>query len=277
MSVEVRVTVAAADLPPTSQNATLRIERAASPTGFVDGTSQIASGVLVPGQTSYTYVDPTGTSASWYRTRFATAVPVYSAYSSVFQGILPPLVSLPTLLTALGVASDSPKVPLVQILLDAVSAEIRRLTGRELDGAVTTRDEIHRVGGRDYLWLRHVPVISVTSISRSAFDGTIDDPYTTDRWRLENPTTGLIRLATRPPYARVIYVGSGLVTAQYVMAAIEWCKARWEDFTRDHALASYSTGSDSESYNTAVAGRPPIGVAGQLATLAHIAGHGGPI
>ena len=283
MTVEIRLTVSQATLDAYDE---IRLERAAVSDGFLAaGASQIAAIPLVNGHLSYIHYDLSGAPLSWYRTRFATALPAYSAYTAAFQGILPPLVSMETALEALDMSADSPKVGLVRILLDAISARIRSVTGRMLEGSPTTWDEIYRLNGGE-LWLRGVPIASIASIRRVAFDGTEDDPYEATSWRLENPASGHIRLrglwerwaremVEMPPYVRVVYTTTGVVGPQFVMATIEWLKARWEDFSRDRALASYSTGSDSESYNTAVAGKTPYSVAAELAGLSHLTGTGG--
>lgn len=274
MTIEVRLQVAGADL---STYATARIERASTPAGFLaDGASQVASINLVEGQTYYVWQDPAGTPASWYRTRLATAEQSYSQYSAPFQGSLPPLVSRELVLSEAGVAVTEPAARRLQILIDAVSSRIRRITRRDFAGSLTTWDEVYALHGADELVLRNGPVYSITSIRRVSFDGTEDDAYDPTLYRLDDAGRGRVRLARRPGYVRVIYTTTGAVPSEVPMAALEWILARWNSRKRDPALASYNTGDDMESYFASLAGKTPSEVLAALSPLIRHTG-GGPI
>lgn len=274
MTIEVRLTVTDAEL---GTYATARIERAAVPDGFLaDGASEVASIPLAAGQTYYVHEDPAGTPASWYRTRLADETPTFSAYSAPFQGSFPPLVARSLVFQELGVAEDDAKATRLRLLIDAVSSRIRRITRRDFAGSVTTWDETYRLDGGNELVLRHVPVLSITSIRAAYFDGREDDPYEATLWRIEDAQRGRIRLARRPGYVRVVYTANGAVIPEAVNGAFEWIVARWNAWARDPALASYSTGDDSESYFASLAGKPPPEVLAALRPLIHNLG-GGPI
>ena len=188
---------------------------------------------------------------------------------------MPSLVEFEVFRDYLGVAADDAAVDDVSRLLDAICAEVRRLTRRDFEGDEGgSYDEWIRVRGALELTLPHVPVASVTSISRAYFDGTVDDPYLTTEWRLEDAATGRIRLARTAEYIRVVWRTTGEIEAQVPQAVLEWGKARWDRRGRDPDLASYQTGDDQESYFASLAGKPPPDVARTLVGLAHRTGGG---
>lgn len=250
-----------------AEYATVRIERAATSAGFLAaGTSQIVSIPLVAGQADYDYEDPTGTSGDWYRSRYADAAGTsFSVYSPAFQGIPAGLVSLDTALSLLGVAAGSADEDRVAQLLDDVSAEIRHLTRRGLEGTPTTYDEVLPISG-SLLRLPRGPLSSIVSIRRSYFDGTLDTAYSVTDWRFDDMARGRVSLySSVTGWVRVVYTTTGEVPAPIIQACLDWLKARWYEHQRDSALASYSTGGDSESYFDSRVGKPPGNVARTLA------------
>jgi hypothetical protein len=170
----------------------------------------------------------------------------------------------------LHVAADSPEVSDVALLLDAISAEVRRISRLGLEGAPTDYDEVLRVFGVLEFRLPHVPVASIASIRKVNFDGTEEEPYATTDWRLEDADRGRIHLRTGsswltwrrmgPEYLRVIWTVTGAIGAAIVQASLEWGRDRWVQIDRSAGLASYATGNDSESYFAQLAGLPPRGV-----------------
>jgi len=175
----------------------------------------------------------------------------------------------------LGVGATDPEVDLVSKLFDAINAEIRRITGRDFEGDEgATYDEVYRLAGAQEFTLRHVPVSSVTSIARQNFDGTDEDAYDVERWRLEDAERGRIRIRPTPEYVRVIYDVTGAIPAVAPLAALEWGKARWDERDREYGLSSYHTGDDAESYWATLAGQPPRNVIRMLLGIKHITGGG---
>lgn len=191
--------------------------------------------------------------------------------------MLPSLVEFEVFRDYLGVAADDPAVDDVSRLLDAICAEVRRITRRDFEGDEGgSYDEIYRVWGAREFTLPHVPVAAITSINQVYFDGTEDAAYAADEWRLEDVARGVIRLGFTAEYIRVIYRTTGEIEAQVPQAVLEWSKARWDRRDRDPMLASYKTGDDAESYFEALAGRPPGDVARALLGVRHATG-GGPV
>ena len=189
--------------------------------------------------------------------------------------MLPSLVEFEVFRDYLGVAAEDTAADDVSRLLDAICAEVRRLTRRDFEGDEGgSYDEIYRVRGALEFTLRRVPVASITSISRAYLDGTVDDPYLATEWRLEDAATGRIRLTRLAEYVRVVSRTTGDIEPQIPQAVLEWGKARWDRRDRDPVLASYQTGDDAESYFQALAGRPPGDVARVLVGVRHHAGGG---
>lgn len=83
---------------------------------------------------------------------------------------MPPLVALADAQGYLGDPVD-PEAKVTR-LLDAISAEIRRITRRAFEGTPTLYDEVYPVGGLGGVTLPNVPVSDVLAIRREYFDGT---------------------------------------------------------------------------------------------------------
>jgi hypothetical protein len=81
-----------------------------------------------------------------------------------------PIVALATAQGYLGNPADPESK--ITTLLDAISAEIRRITRRAFEGTPTVYDEVYPVDGTGRLTLPHVPVADVLAIRRVYFDGT---------------------------------------------------------------------------------------------------------
>lgn len=175
----------------------------------------------------------------------------------------------------LGVDPLDPEIDTASKLYDAINAEIRRLTNRAFEGDEgATYSEVYRLAGAEEFTLRHVPVSTVTSIAKHNFDGTDEEAYEADRWRLEDVDRGLIRIRPTPEYVRVIYAVTGAIPPQAPMAALDWGKDRWETRSQPGGLISYQTGEDAESYSVTLAGRPPRTVLLALLGIKHITGGG---
>lgn len=176
----------------------------------------------------------------------------------------------------LGVGATDPQVDDVSKLYDAIMAEIRRITRRSFEGDEgATYDQVIRTYGAEEFRLPFVPVDELVSITRVRFDGTEDDePFETDRYRLEDADRGRIRLLPRCEYVRVVWTVTGAIPAQAPWAALEWGKARWDDRDRSSSLSSYQTGQDAESYAVTLAGQPPRQVIAALLGFANVSGGG---
>lgn len=186
-----------------------------------------------------------------------------------------PIVTFADFRDHLGVAAGSPEEALAQRLYDAIGAQILRITNRDFEGvAGTSYTEVIRLRGAQEFTLTHIPVAAITSIAKHNFDGTDEDAYETDRYRLEDATHGRIRLLPAPEYVKVVYTTTGVVPADMPLAYLDWGQARWDDRERDPALLSYRTGEDSETYSERLAGRPPRSVVVTLLANKHITGGG---
>jgi hypothetical protein len=176
----------------------------------------------------------------------------------------------------LGVGATDPEVDDVSRLYDAIGSEIKRITRRDFEGDEGgSYTEIIRLHGAQEFTLEHVPVESVESIAKHNFDGTDEDPYEADRWRLEDAERGRIRLLPSPEYVTVAYTTTGAIPAQVPQAYLEWGHDRWNDGElRPAGLASYQTGEDAESYSVTLAGRPSRTVLLALLGVAHVTGGG---
>lgn len=158
----------------------------------------------------------------------------------------------------LGVGATDPDVDEVSLLFEAINAEIRRLTHRAFEGdGGGSYDEVIRIFGAREFQLPWTPVRALTSISIQRFDGTEDEPLTTDLYRLEDAERGMVRLRRAAEYVHPVWTTTGDIPAQLPQACLDWGKTRWEDKDRPAGLASYATGADSESYFQALAGAPP--------------------
>lgn len=194
-----------------------------------------------------------------------------------------PIVDFDEFRDYLGVGASDPQVPAVQRLYDAIGAEILRITRRDFEGGETDYTEVIRLRGAQEFTVSHVPLESVTSIAKHNFDGTDEDPYAADRWRIEDVVTGRIRLLPTPEYIKVIYTTTGVIPAQVPLAYFEWGKAQWAVGTAEDPpppwLASYKTGDDAESYfeggaSQQIAGQPPRDVLVTLLGIANLTGGG---
>lgn len=175
----------------------------------------------------------------------------------------------------LGVGATDPEADLASLLFDAINAECRRLANREFEGDEgATYDEIYRLAGANEFTLAHVPVREITSIAKHNFDGTDEDAYEVDRWRLEDAERGRIRIRPTPEYVRVVYKVTGAIPAQATWACLEWGADRWAARDTPGGLSSYTTGEDSESYSVTLAGRPPRQVITALLGIKHVVGGG---
>lgn len=195
------------------------------------------------------------------------------------------IVSLEDALDTLGLTSDAgAQDDRVARLLNAVSAEIRRMTRRGFEGDVTSYDEIVAVADDGYVRLPHVPVFAVTSLAHVHFDGTEDDVYLATRWRVENADTGLVLLfgdycrhwrscCHGPRRVRAIWAVTGEITADIEQAALEWIADRWTSRRRGR-MTSRSNGVVSESWGPL--GPPPPGVGRTIAGY-FTSSSGGPI
>lgn len=207
----------------------------------------------------------------------------------------PSLIELEVVLDRLGVSQGTVQADAVARLLAAVSDEIRRMTkcGFEGDqGATYTEDYRLEDGQRDFT-LRHVPVASITSITRRFFDGTLAFTYDAADYRLEDAEAGRVRVwprswywdprvsviptgAAGTLYDRVVYRVTGEIPAGVSQAAEDWVAARWSERSRATGLTSYRTGDDSETYSDARVGEPPKEVARAIAGYFHSTA-GGPV
>jgi hypothetical protein len=87
---------------------------------------------------------------------------------------MPPIVELDDALGRLGITpgADSAVDAKVSGLLDAISAEVRRLTRRAFEGTPTVYDEVLRVADAATVILPHAPVTEVLAVREIHFDGT---------------------------------------------------------------------------------------------------------
>ena len=87
---------------------------------------------------------------------------------------MPPIVELDTALGHLGITPEAdPAVDArVSSLLDAISAEVRRITRRAFEGGPTVYDEVLRVADAATVVLPHAPVTEVLAVRETYFDGT---------------------------------------------------------------------------------------------------------
>lgn len=87
---------------------------------------------------------------------------------------MPPIVPLADALAHLGITPGAnPAVDdKVSDLLDAISAELRRLTRRGFEGGPTVYDEVLRVAGAATVILPHAPVSEVLAVRETYFDGS---------------------------------------------------------------------------------------------------------
>lgn len=197
----------------------------------------------------------------------------------------------------LGVAATDPAVDDVSRLLDAICAEVRRMARRDFEGDEGgSYDQVIRIRGEWEITLPHVPVRTITSISRQWFDGTEEDPYLASDFRLEDATRGLIRLRPGagwlgradwdsdprrhghqyhgPDYVRVVWTTTGEIPADIPQAVLDWGKARWDTRDRVAGLVGYTTGQDSETYSEKLAGQPPRDVSRAILGTRHATGGG---
>jgi hypothetical protein len=201
-----------------------------------------------------------------------------------------PIVPLADALTELGLTSGTQAATDAGRILNAVSAEIRRICRRGFEGSKTTYTaELYRLRGALEFNLLHTPVESITSITRVYLDGSADEAYDTTEYLLENAETGHVRLGTYygprawprhwsrdrgPDYVKVTYAATGEIPDPISNATYEWLKARYATWNERSDLAAYKTGDDSENYFASLAGLPPHNVARALALYHHNTGGG---
>lgn len=198
-----------------------------------------------------------------------------------------PIVTLERALAYVHVAADAPEATDVSGMLDAISAEVRSLTNRALEGGDgADYDEIIRIDRQQEFYLTQVPVdpdqpITITPV---LFDGTELDTLDTTQWRLEDAATGRIRvLATMrgwaggdaiqspphrlarydsgPEYVHATWSTTGSVSPALTFGILEWLKTRWDARTTPPHLAGYVTGKDAETYFAGLIGSVPPSVA----------------
>jgi hypothetical protein len=89
---------------------------------------------------------------------------------------MPPIVPLADALAHLGITpgADPAVDNKVSGLLDAISAEVRRITRRGFEGTPTVYDEVLHVADAATVVLPHAPVTEVLAVRRTYFDGTED-------------------------------------------------------------------------------------------------------
>lgn len=207
---------------------------------------------------------------------------------------LPPLVEYEVFRDHLGVAAADPLEADTYRLLDAICVTVRRLTRRAFEGDEGgSYTQVIRIRGAREFTLPHVPVRAIASIARVRFDGTVDDPYATTDWRLEDAARGRVRLlpgasawagpmAFRsrdanwggPEYVQAVWTTTGEIPADLPQAVLDWGKARWDVRDQNPALASYKTGEDAESYFASLAGKPPADVMRAVLGSRHATGGG---
>lgn len=185
------------------------------------------------------------------------------------------IAELEVVLHRLGVDPDSEDADDVARLLNAVSKSFRRRTNRGFEGEPTTYTETVMATEFGELLLTHTPVQSITSLTALYADNTPGPIVATSDYHVDRSERGLVLLHQSPagqgrPYRRrysVVYTVTGDITAEAQQAVEDWVAARWADRSRDPRLASYSTGADSESYDTRLAGMPPAEVAEVISGL----------
>lgn len=90
---------------------------------------------------------------------------------------MPPIVALDDALGHLGITpgADPAVDAKVSALLDAISAEVRRLTRRAFEGTATVYDEVLRLAGETVAILPNSPVTAVLAVRQIHFDGTEEE------------------------------------------------------------------------------------------------------
>lgn len=198
-----------------------------------------------------------------------------------------PLVTLESALAYVHVDADAPEAADVSGMLDAISAEVRSLSNRALEGGDgDDYDEVIRIGRQQEFLLTQVPVdpdkpITITPL---LFDGTELEVLETTQWRLEDAKTGRIRMVATmrgwaggdaiqspphraarydsgPEYVRATWSTTGAVSAAMSWGVLEWLKIRWDARATAPHLAGYATGKDAETYFAGLIGAIPPSVA----------------
>lgn len=158
--------------------AVLRLERSALPTS---GFTEISTTPLVAGVTQYEIVDPTGTTSSYYQTRYSNASGSGSPspYSDVFQiGALTAYATLANLRETMNLPDNSKDNQLSDLLVMA-SARIDSLCGRDFyrhPQISGTETRTYHVGRRASNRLssaigRGVDIISISSLTLADVTG----------------------------------------------------------------------------------------------------------
>lgn len=187
-----------------------------------------------------------------------------------------PIVPLVDALAFVGVANDAPEAPFVSGLLDAISAEIRGLARRALEGEPTEYEQVLRIRKAPEFTLPEIPVDTEVDlvITPVGFDGTELDALEAGTFRLEDAARGRIRIRGAYEYVKVAWSTTGAIADNLRQAALEWLKDRFEARDRARDLASYQTGDDAESYFATLAGKPPSSVGRALGLAWHPSGDG---
>jgi hypothetical protein len=211
------------------------------------------------------------------------------------------IAELEVVLHRLGVDPESATADDVARLLASVSDEFRYLTKRDFDSEPTVYTEIVRLTEYGELWLSHTPVQSLTSLARLRYDNTPIYAFALTDYHIEDAHRGLVLLHPQSwglgygygggygssyPYGRqpgqpyrdrfsIVYSTTGEIEQAASQAVEDWVAARWAQRSHpDSSLTSYSTGSDSESYDRKAVGPPPLEVVGVIASLSRQQGGG---
>src|SRR4051794_5590475 len=115
-----------------------------------------------------------------------------------------PIVPLEDALAFVGVAADAPEATLVSGILNAISAEVRGLARRALEGEATEYEQVLRIRRAAEFTLPEVPVDPEEDlvITPVAFDGTELDALEAGTFRLEDAARGRIRIRGLYDYVR---------------------------------------------------------------------------
>lgn len=183
-----------------------------------------------------------------------------------------PVVPLEDALAHVDVADDDePEATIVSGLLNAISAEVRKLSRRALEGEPTDYDLVLRIRRELEFTLPHVPIdveedLVLTPVK---FDGTELDPLEASTYRIEDAERGRIRISTRTEYLRVAWGVTGEIADNLRQAVLDWLKDRFDNRDRARDLASYQTGQDAESYFASLAGKAPSSISRALGLAWH--------
>ena len=151
LSVTVNNPDALLDASAFGVGALIRLESSATESGVY---TEVATEAIVAGLELYSITDPAGTSSTWYRSRYSTAVPAgatdYSEYSAAFRpGVVDAYASLEMFRayvrnqTTLATDEDA---AIAQIALESAARAIDRATGRTFQLATTASARVFTAG-----------------------------------------------------------------------------------------------------------------------------------